>query len=94
VKKVRSDIVALSTVTRLERYAVDSLELQPVAANRLFTLVRKSEKTIPADELKSMFSSIKRVADYFPAISDAHASPGVELRPIKFDTLAKVEADR
>jgi len=94
VKKIRSDIVALSTVTRLEKYAVDSLDLQPVAADRLFTLVRKSEKTIPADELKSMFSSIKRVADYFPVISDAHASPGMELRPIKFDTLAEEETDR
>jgi len=94
VKKVRSDIVALSTVTRLEKYAVDSLDLQPVAADRLFTLVRKSEKTIPADELKAMFSSIKRVADYFPVISDAHASAGMELRPIKFDTLVEEEADR
>jgi len=94
VKKVRSDIVALSTVTRLENYAVDSLDLQPVAADRLFTLVRKSEKTIPADELKAMFSSIKRVADYLPVISDAHASAGMELRPIKFDTLVEEEADR
>ena len=94
VKKVRSDIVALSTVTRLEKYAVDSLDLQPVAADRLFTLVRKSEKTIPADELKAMFSSIKRVADYLPVISDAHASAGMELRPIKFDTLSEEESDR
>jgi hypothetical protein len=94
IKKVRSDVVALSTVTRLENYAADSLKLQPPTADRLFTLVSKSEGAISSSELQEMFSSIKRVADYLPVMTEAQATAGRELRPIKFDTLAGEEIIR
>lgn len=84
LKKIESDIASLSMASRIEKYAADSLGLQPMSPDRLFTLVKKSEKGIPADELSVMFSSIKRVADYLPVVSEAEAS-AKELRPIKFD---------
>ncbi|HUV31826.1 MAG TPA: hypothetical protein VMY05_12155 [Acidobacteriota bacterium] len=88
VKKTSSDIAALSMASRVERYARDTLGLQPVTADRLFTLIKKSEREIPPDELTAMFSSIKRVADYLPIVTEAQAS-GRELRPIRFDTVAR-----
>ncbi len=89
-RKLRSEIVALSMATRIERYAVDSLGLQPVTADRLLTLVKESEKDIPYDELTVMFSSIKRIADYLPVLTEAEATAR-DLRPIKFDTVSNEE---
>jgi hypothetical protein len=92
-KKIRSEIVALSMASRVERYAADSLGLQPVSVDRLVTLVKDAEKDISADELAVMFSSIRRVADYLPVLTEAQASSR-DLRPIRFDTLKSEEVAR
>lgn len=86
VKKVHSDITALSSAQRIERYAVDTLKMAAISPERLITLVKSSEKGIPSDELASILSSIKRVADYLPVVSETNAETS-ELKPIRFDTL-------
>jgi cell division protein FtsL len=84
VKKLQSDIAALSMPSRIESYAADTLGMQRVDAERLFTLVTTSEKERPSDELVVMFSTIRRVADYLPVKTEAEASSR-DLKPIRFD---------
>ena len=84
-RKMHNDIAALSMATRIEGYATDTLGMQPVAADRLFTLVRERDKDVPRDELATMLSSIQRVAKYLPALTETGAN-AAELRPIRFDS--------
>lgn len=83
-QKTESEIASLSMSSRIERYAVDSLGLQPVPVDHLYTLVPEASRGVPSDELSTMLSSIKRVARYLPVITEAQAG-AAELRPIKFD---------
>lgn len=85
VKKIQSDIASLSSATRIEQFAVDSLGMTSVSADRLYTLVRKPEQSMPTDELDAMISSIRRVADYLPAMSEANANSR-DVRKIRFET--------
>ena len=84
VKKLQSDIAALSMPSRIETYAVDTLGMQRVDPDRLFTLVNTSEKDIPDDEFVAMVSTIRRVADFLPVNTVAEAS-NRELKPIRFE---------
>jgi cell division protein FtsL len=93
VKKLQSDISTLSMPSRIESYAIDSLGMQSVSADRLFTLVRQEEKEIPADEFATMFHSIRRIADYLPVMTEAEASSR-ELKPIRFESDADGDADQ
>jgi len=85
-KKIQSQISRLAMTSRIEQLARDSLGLRRIMAERLFTLVSEEGKRIPSDELSTMFSSIKRVAEYLPTITPAEAS-AKELRTIDLDTL-------
>lgn len=78
-KKVYSDIAELSMSSRIERYARDTLGLRPVAADRMFTLVKKNESAPSQDELELMYAAIKRVSNYLPMIeSNSAEAQGVE----------------
>ena len=81
-KKVNSDISALMMTSRIEKIALDSLGLEQVSADRLFTLVKKPHQDLPPDELSTMLSSIKRVAEYMPVITgnNVHAGETGKLR--------------
>lgn len=84
-KKIYADIAELSMTSRIEGYARDTLGLKPVAADRMFTLVKKNEMAPTPDELELMYAAIKRVSDYLPMIeSNSAAAQGVE--GIKIDT--------
>lgn len=84
--KVQTEITALSMAGRIERYAVDSLGLQRVQPDHLFAVMEDEHQEKPSsDEFAAMMSSIKRVVDYFPEVSDARAE-AQELEPIRFDT--------
>jgi cell division protein FtsL len=85
-KKVQSDIAALSMASRIETYSADSLGLQAITANRLFTLVKKTQQAESPDELTALMSSFKRVAKYVPVLSGSNATAG-ELETIKFDSV-------
>lgn len=85
-KKIQSQISRLAMTSRIEKIARDSLGLHRIPADRLFTLVSGETESMPLDELSAMFSSIKRVAEYMPAITPAEAS-AQELRTVNVDTL-------
>jgi len=48
--------------------------------------VRKRDKDVPRDELATILSSIGRVAEYLPVVTETKAK-AVELEPIKFDAM-------
>jgi len=78
-KKLYSEVAALSTASRIEEYAQDTLGLKPVTADRMLTLVKDREVTPPPDELDRMFSAIKRVTKYMPVVTATTANAeGVE----------------
>ncbi len=84
-KKLYSDIASLSTSSRIERYAFDSLGLRLVDADRMLTLVPL--KAIPSqpDELEQMLTAIKRVAEFLPVIEATRAKAGA-VEDIKVDS--------
>ncbi|MBK7143138.1 MAG: hypothetical protein IPH75_13775 [bacterium] len=88
-KKAQMDIAGLTRATRISVCAAESLGLEPIAADRLYTIQLQSEKVIhkdSTDEFAAVMSSIKRVADFMPVMSEASAGSS-ELRPIKFDSI-------
>ncbi len=92
-KKAKMDVAALTRATRISVCAAESLGLQPITVDRLYTIsmeVKPQQVADSSDELASMMSSIKRVADFMPVVSEAKAGPS-ELRPIKFDSIASRE---
>ncbi len=84
-QKVQSKIAALSMSARVESYAVDSLGLRPVAPDQLYTLVPEASGEIRGDELATVMSSIRRVAEYLPVLSETRAEAR-ELQPLKFES--------
>jgi cell division protein FtsL len=84
-KKVLTEVAALSMASRIEACAADSLGLQRVTADRLYTITRDQEKPKKADELASVMTSMKRVVDYLPELTGDEVS-ATELRPIRFDS--------
>ena len=92
-KKMRSEIATLSTAARIERYATDTLGLQRVKAERLFTLVFEKADYEQADDLKLLLYAINRVADAVPTISENSAlARGVE--NLNLDSTGTDEASR
>lgn len=83
-QKVQSEIASLCMSARIENYAADSLGMSSVPVDHLYTLVPEASRRVPTDELATMLSSIKRVAEYLPVLTEAQAG-AAELRPIKFE---------
>lgn len=81
--KVQTDLAALTMASRIERYAMDSLGLQRVRPDRLYTLVPETTGELAADRLATMISSIRRVADFIPVVTEAQGA-AQELQPITF----------
>jgi cell division protein FtsL len=84
-KKILTEVAALSMASRIELCAADSLGLQRVSADRLYTITREQEKPKLPDQLGAVSASIKRFADALPVLSEAQAG-AAELRPIKFES--------
>jgi cell division protein FtsL len=86
LRKVRADNAALSMASRIQAYAADSLGLRQISADRLYTLVRDDEAELKDTELAMMFSSLRRVAEFFPVVAETEAR-SAELRHIEPDDL-------
>lgn len=82
--KVQTDVAALCMATRIERYALDTLGLKRVSPDSIYTLVPRSVGELSSDELTTMMSSIRRVAEYLPVLTDANAA-AKKLEPIRFE---------
>lgn len=92
-KKMHSEIAALSTASRIETYAADTLGLQRVKADRLFTLVSEKADYEQPDDLKLLLYAISRVAEAVPTVSENTAmARGVE--NLNLDSLATGGAGR
>ncbi|MDZ4723672.1 MAG: hypothetical protein SGI97_07190 [candidate division Zixibacteria bacterium] len=89
-KKVNSDISALSMTGRIQSYATDSLGMQSVTADKLYTLIDNTQAEEQPDEFAVLVNSLKRVMDYLPVNAEAQAVSN-DLRPIIFDTTAVKE---
>jgi len=88
LRKVYSDVSSLSMSARIESYAADTLGLQTVPAEKLFTLVPRDGAGPEADDFKRVLSAVKRMATYLPAVTETQASAG-ELRNPRIDSLAR-----
>lgn len=87
-KKLYSDIASLTTSSRIEKYASDTLGLKPAQADRLFTLMKKNSINETKDEFEVMMAALKRVTDYIPVVEQTRAAAkGVE--DIKIDSSLK-----
>ena len=80
-RKLQSETSALTMSNRIEAFARDSLKLQSVSFDRLYTLAPGNSEPRSEDELSLLLSSIKRVGEYLPAVSEAQAEER-DLRPI------------
>jgi cell division protein FtsL len=83
-QKVHTDIAALSMATRIEQYAIDTLGMQRITPDRLFTLVKEESRQLTNDQLATLISSIKRVAECLPVVTEAQAT-AKPLEPIRFE---------
>ena len=78
-KKLYSEIAALTTASRIGKYAIDTLGMKPVPADRLLTLIPNEHESQRPDDLALLLNAIKRVVDYMPVIEETRASAtGVE----------------
>lgn len=76
-KKLHSAIARLSTATRIQSFAADSLGLKPVPAEQLLTLLPARQRQHRPDELQQMFTALKRFADYMPVVEETKVKAGV-----------------
>ena len=88
LRKVYSDVSSLSMSARIESYASDTLGLQTVPAEKLFTLVPRDGTGPEADDFERVLTAMKRMATYLPAVTETQASAG-ELRNPRIDSLAR-----
>ncbi len=84
-KKLYSKIASLSTSSRIERYAADSLGLRLVDADNMHTLVPDKIVLSQPDELQQMLTAVKRIAQFFPVIEETRAKAGA-VENIKVDS--------
>lgn len=85
-KKLHSEIATLSTASRIETYATDTLGLFPVDAERLFTLIPKEESYKQPDDLELLLYAISRVTNNVPTISN-NSAMAKNVDKIRLDTL-------
>ncbi len=91
--KLNIRLAELSSASRIERYAQDSLGLRIPKADQVYSLLGKEEELVEPDELATLFQAIERVTRYVPAIAPSHATAG-DLRPLRPDVLSSREGDR
>lgn len=72
-KKLHSELAVLSTASRIEQFASDTLGLERVSADRLYTLVPGEVDYEQPDDLELMLFAINRVADAVPTITESSA---------------------
>jgi cell division protein FtsL len=93
-KKAQTDVSALSMASRIQSFAADSLGMRQMSSERVFTLTQEHEKApVKSNELASVVTSIKRVVDYLPVITEAQAGAS-EIKQLKFDSLNIKEPKR
>lgn len=86
--KLNVRLAGLSSAGRIERYARDTLGLEPAVGDQVYSLVGREEELPKPDDLATMFQAIERVTRHVPAISPSRATAG-DLRRLRPDGLSK-----
>lgn len=84
-KKLRSQIAQLSMISRISRYASDSLGMRPIPPQDLFTIIERPLPERQPDDMSMLVASLERLADYLPVQATASALSR-DLEPVRFDT--------
>lgn len=91
-RKVNSEISSLSMAARIEPYAIDSLGLIVVPADRLYTVrtEKKPDRPQQLDQYAELKVVLKRIGDHMPVLSQTTAEAETT-DSIKFDSLGRGE---
>jgi hypothetical protein len=92
-RKLQSDIATLGLASRIEQYAIDSLGLQRIEPDRLFTLETKDPAGKPPSKLQSLKSAVGRIASHMPVVVETRAT-AQENNAINLDSLQELEGVR
>lgn len=89
-RKMNSEISSLSMAARIEPFAIDSLGLLVVPADRLFTVRTEKKPNQPQqlDQYAELKVVLKRVSDHMPVLSQTTAEAETT-DSIKFDSLGR-----
>lgn len=84
-KKMYGHVAELSMSHRIRQYAVDTLGMQPVSMDQLYTVERDEPTLSDPDDLAMMITAIKRVVSQLPTIAQENVS-AAELQQVKIDS--------
>ncbi len=89
-RKVNSEISSLSMAARIEPFAIDSLGLIVVPADRLFTVrtEKKPDRPQQLDQFAALKIAAKRFSDHLPVLSQTTAEAETT-DSIKFDSTGR-----
>ena len=72
VKKANLEILEFSSLSRIEKIAGEQLQMSGTRSENIFTLTLK-ESTPRPEGLHDVISSLQKVAEYFPTLSESKA---------------------
>ena len=85
LKKIDSEVARLSMATRVEKYAIDTLGMIHVPADRLYTLIPGDKTRHDKGDLEAMSEAVRRIVEYLPVTSENMAMAG-EPSQIRIDS--------
>lgn len=86
-KKVYFEISSLKMVSRIERYACDTLGLEVVSANHIITLAPEKTETTQLGKLATLAAAFKIMSKYFPIVTPTNVN-AADLHQLKIDSTA------
>ncbi|MEW5993749.1 MAG: hypothetical protein AB1744_05055 [Candidatus Zixiibacteriota bacterium] len=85
LKKLYADVSVLESPTRIERYAADTLGLQVINPDKLFSLERRTQDLKQVDEWSSLKEAVQRIVEHVPAVT-LNTVQAHELRSVAIDS--------
>lgn len=73
LKKKRAEIIDLSRLSRMEVIAAETLHMQPVKSENMYTLTVDRELEVKGG-LDEVVESLKKFADHLPVVSESKAA--------------------
>ena len=92
-RKIESDIATLSLASRIESYAMDSLGMQRIKPDHLFTLQTSDPTGKPPGKMESLLAALDRMASHLPVVAESNVS-AQEIRSINLDSLRELGGGR
>jgi len=92
-KKLYSEVARLSMATRIEKYAIDTLGMIHVPADRLYTLIPGDKSRRDRGDLEAMSEAVRRIVEYLPVTSENMAMAG-EPSQIRIDSPIAAGSDQ